>query len=179
MDWLWQGIIITVAGGLSLAALLTLIKSAYRQSKRYNKQISHAEIKLIEDKIISIRKSYRSASAFYREFDDATWMKKAPELYQIPKKDLKVLKTRWVKDADFTQSWDHTNIELMKLQVVKKYLTKNDIKKLIDKPIKDIYGNDQAAGRLEFIKSIQNRYPRKISRYVAQLIKENDEEGNK
>ena len=176
MDWLWQGIVITVTGGLVLAGVITFIKFTHNKAKQANEQLPPEEVKSIEDKIESIRlRGYNSASAFYREFDNGTWMKKAPELYQISKRDLKALKVKWVQDADFTRSWDWTNIELMRLQIVQKYLTKKDLMKIIDKPTIDNYGNSQDAGRVDFVKSIQAKYPRKISKYVAQWIESSDE----
>ncbi len=172
MDWLWQGVIVVVAG----AGAVALAKVLFHRIPQTQGKISATEIKSIEDKIESIRRSYKSASAFYREFDNAMWMKKAPELHQVSKRNLKALKFKWVQDADFSRSWDNTNVELMKLQIVEKYLRKNDLEQLINKPTKDMYGNDQAAGRLEFIKSLQARYPRKISKYVKRWIEENDKD---
>lgn len=175
MSWLWQGVIVTVAGGLILAIIIALAKYTGQQTEKARIQMSSTDVEQLENKIVSIRKSYRTAAAFYKDFDSAAWMKKTPELYRLPKRHQKTLKSKWVRETDFTKSFDYTNIDLMKLQVVKKYLTKKDLTELTDQPTVDQYGNDQKAGNLEFMKSMQEQFPRKISKHVAKWIKDNDE----
>jgi hypothetical protein len=62
-----------------------------------------------------------------------------------------VLKTKWLDEADFTRSYDHSNIVLMRLELVVDELTDADLDRLLDLPTKDSYGNDQSAGMQQFL----------------------------
>jgi hypothetical protein len=173
MSWLWQGIIITVVGGVILAIILSVSKAFYTRVE-YAKKLTQVKIKHIEDSITTKRKTYKSASSFYIEFANATWIRQIPELSTISNKNKKILKSKWIKDADFTISYDRTNIDLMRLQFVANTLKKKDLESIIDKPTKDSFGNDQAAGVLIFMQFMQTKYPHKITNKVANWI-ENEE----
>jgi len=74
-----------------------------------------------------------------------------------------VLKTKWLDEADFTRSYDHSNIVLMRLELVVDELTEADLDRLLDLPTKDSYGNDQSAGMQQFLEFVQKKYPDRIS----------------
>ena len=79
-------------------------------------------------------------------------------------------KDKWLREADFTVCYDHSNIVLMRLELVAAELSKDDLDRLLSLPTRDSYGNDQLAGMLEFLEFIQQEYPHKISQKAAAWI---------
>ena len=75
----------------------------------------------------------------------------------------KVLKSKWLDEADFTRSYDHSNIVLMRIELVADELTEADLDRLLDLPTKDSYGNDQSAGMQQFFEFVQKKHPDTIS----------------
>jgi hypothetical protein len=176
MIWLWQGIIITVLCGIILAIIILLSKMVHEIIKSAKRLLTPGKIKVVEDTIMAKRKSYKTAGSFYEDLEDASWIKQVPGLDTISNRNRKKLKTKWLQDADFTISYDHTNIDLMRLQTVADRLTKRDLDSIISKPTKDNYGNNQAAGNLIFMQFMKASYPRRISRKVARWMKAEEEE---
>ena len=70
-----------------------------------------------------------------------------------------MLKKKWLEDADFTRSWNHSNVVLMQLELVAVELTPADIDRLLDLPTRDSFGNDQEAGMLPFLEFIEQQHP--------------------
>mgnify|MGYP006928178506 CR=1 FL=1 len=178
MNELWQGLLITVLGGLILTIIIGLFKYAGSKIKAKRTRISKHEIKKIEDDIYNIRKAYKTATAFYKDFENASWLSKQSKLKSISKPNQRILKREWLKDIDFTISYDHSNIDLMRMQIISKVLRKKDLEAIISKPVVDNYGNDQAAGTEMFIRYMKKENPRKISHKVD-LWLSNNEEGKK
>lgn len=71
----------------------------------------------------------------------------------------KRLKAKWVGKADFTRSFDQSNIALMRLELVACELTDTDLDELLSRPTKDSYGNDQQAGMVDFLEYISSARP--------------------
>jgi hypothetical protein len=67
------------------------------------------------------------------------------------------LKDKWLKEADFTRSYDDSNLVLMRLELVADQLTGAELDQLLDLPTKDTYGNDQQAGLLQFLEFIEQQ----------------------
>ncbi len=86
----------------------------------------------------------------------------------------KVLKKKWLEDADFTRSYDHSNVVLMQLELVAAELTKDDVDRLLELPTVDSYGNDQEAGMLPFLEYIEQQYPGKLSAKAKRWMKERE-----
>ncbi len=82
------------------------------------------------------------------------------------------LKTKWLKDADFTRSWDHSNVVFMRLELIVDELTTDDIDLLLNLPTKDSYGNDQLAGMEQFLDFVQQKDPSKLSSKAKAWITE-------
>lgn len=140
---------------------ISLASLAYDLITRY---VSEDTIKELEDLVLTKRQSYPSANAFYRDFKGGKWLRNL----QLPAKFessavRKVLKTKWLEEADFTQSYDHSNIVLMQLELVVDELTEADLDRLLDLPTKDSYGNYQLAGMQPFLEFVQEKYPDTIS----------------
>lgn len=173
MSWLWQGIAITVAGGLILALLSWVIKMIheYVKAKPKREQAKRQKIKIIEDALLAKRNSYRSATAFYKEFDDGSWLSSFTLPVQINGKLGKILKKKWLQNADLTVSYDSSNVQFMRFSLIAKHLGKSDLETLLDLPIKDKYGNYQAAGKLSFMKFMQVNYRQKVSDKIVGWIK--------
>ncbi len=149
---------------------ISLASLAYDLITRY---VSEEVITEVEGLVIARRRSYGSASAFYRDFEGGRWMRNL----QLPR-DMssvavrKVLKRKWLDEADFTRSWDHSNVVLMRLELVAAELTQAEIEHLLDLPTRDAYGNDQLVGMLPFLTYIEEVYPEKISPKIKRRIEE-------
>ena len=74
-----------------------------------------------------------------------------------------MLKSKWLGEADFTRSFDHSNIVLMRLEVVADVLSKVDIDALLDLPTVDGNGYSQEAGTTLFLEFMKQRFPETIS----------------
>jgi uncharacterized protein (TIGR02391 family) len=150
---------------------ISLASLAYDLITRY---VSGETIKEVEELIVAKRRSYRSASAFYRDFDDGKWLRG----FGVPR-DMqsvsvrKVLKKKWLTEADFTRSYDHSNVMLMRLELVAAELTEADLERLLDLPTVDSRGNNQLVGMVEFLGFVRHQSPEKISPKVETWITEN------
>lgn len=143
---------------------IALASLAYDLITRY---VSDELITKIEDLVAETRRSY-SASRFYPAFEEGKWM----EILTLPSElesssVRRVLKDKWLGDADFTRSWDHSNIVLMRLELVADELTQDDLDRLLDCPTADSHGNSQEAGMLQFLEYIQQLDSAKISTRAA------------
>jgi hypothetical protein len=140
---------------------ISLASLAYDLITRY---VSEDTIKELEDLVLAKRQSYRSAGAFYRDFEDGMWLRNLTLPAKVESSAVRrVLKTKWLDEADFTRSYDHSNIVLMRLELVADELTKADLDRLLDLPTKDSYGNDQLAGMRQFLEFIEKNHPDTIS----------------
>ncbi|MER6593492.1 TIGR02391 family protein [Micromonospora purpureochromogenes] len=147
---------------------ISLASLAYDLITRY---VSEETIKEIEDLVLAKRHSYRSHTAFYREFDGGKWLRGL----QLPDNMAssavrKVLKNKWLDEADFTRSYDHSNIVLMRLELVVDELAETDLDQLLDLPTQDSYGNDQSAGMLSFLEFVQQQHPDILSQKAKDWI---------
>lgn len=148
---------------------ISLASLAYDMITSY---VSEDAIAEVEDLILAKRRSYPTASAFYRDFEGGKWMINT----QIPSEVLssatgrKVLKRKWLNEVDFTLSWDHSNLVLMRLQLVARELSEADLEHLLELPTLDAYGNDQLAGILDFLEYVKERNPGIISEKVERRI---------
>lgn len=149
---------------------ISLASLAYDLITRY---VSDDSIKEIEALVLKKRRSYRTATAFYNDFEGGKWLTTVTLPANIGSTSVrKVLKKKWLEDADFTRSFDHSNVVLMQLELVAAELTSDEIDQLLDRPTKDSYGNDQAAGMLPFLEYIQGNYPAKISPKAQRRIED-------
>lgn len=140
---------------------ISLASLAYDLITRY---VSEDTIKELEDLVLTKRQSYRTAGAFYRDFEDGKWLRNLTLPAKVQSSAVrKVLKTKWLDEADFTRSYDHSNIVLMRLELVVDELTEADLDRLLDLPTKDSYGNDQSAGMQQFLEFVQKKCPDTIS----------------
>lgn len=83
---------------------ISLASLAYDLITRY---VSDEAIKGIEDLVLAKRRSYQSAGAFYRAFENGKWL----DSLQLPAgltslSIRRVLKQKWLEEADFTRSYD-------------------------------------------------------------------------
>jgi len=140
---------------------ISLASLAYDLITRY---VSEDTIKEIEDLVLAKRRSYRSATAFYHDFENGKWLETLDLPVNIDSSSVRrVLKKKWLEDADFTRSWDHSNVVLMQLELVAVELTSDEVDLLLDLPNRDSYGNDQEAGMLPFLQFIEQEHPDKLS----------------
>jgi uncharacterized protein (TIGR02391 family) len=140
---------------------ISLASLAYDLITRY---LSEDTIKELEDLVLAKRQSYRTAGAFYRDFEGGKWLRSLTLPAKVESSAVrKVLKTKWLDEADFTRNYDHSNIVLMRLELVIDELTEADLDRLLDLPTKDSYGNDQSAGMQQFLEFVQKKYPDTIS----------------
>ena len=150
---------------------ISLASLAFDLITRY---VSEVTIQDIEDLVFAKRQTYRSATAFYRDFDGGKWLgglKLPADMSSSAVR--KVLKKKWLDEADFTRSYDHSNIVLMRLELVVDELTESDLDNLLDSPTRDQYGNDQSAGMLPFLAFVQQQHPDRLSQKAKDWIAEN------
>lgn len=140
---------------------ISLASLAYDLITRY---VSEEAIQTIEGIVHTKRVSYQSASAFYREFKNGNWIRdlSLPGAFDSTSMR-KALKKKWLAEADFTQSFDHSNLMLMRLELVVDELTASDIDRLLGLPTTDSYGNDQLAGMEQFLEFVGQQDSDKIS----------------
>lgn len=135
--------------------------------------LTEAEFDEAEDIVHKKRRSYGTASAFYRSFEDGRWLKgfKLPPRFRTPSAETQ-LKERWIREADFTRSWDHSNTVFMQLQLVADHITTEDLDYLLDLPTKDDYGNNQQAGLDIFLEYIQKKHPEILSKKAIERLRD-------
>ena len=136
---------------------VALASLAYDLVTRY---VSEATVKEIEGLVVAKRRGYRSATAFYRDFEGGRWMSSLvlPECFNSVAVR-KRLKEKWVAEANFARSYDQSNLAFMRLELVAGELTDSDLDELLSRPTKDSYGNDQQAGMIDFLEYVSSARP--------------------
>lgn len=143
------------------------------------RNVSEETIEEIEDLVTAKRRSYRTAGAFYRDFEGGRWLGGLTLPTHMSSSAVrKALKSKWLDEADFTTSYDHSNVVLMRLELVVDQLTQTDLDRLLDLPTKDAYGNDQAAGMWPFLEFVRQQHPDRLSPKANAWLK-GQEEGAK
>jgi hypothetical protein len=133
--------------------------------------LTEAEFDEAEEIIHEKRRNYGTASAFYRSFENGRWLKgfKLPPRFRTPSAEIQ-LKERWIREADFTRSWDHSNTVFMRLQLVASHITMEDLNHLLELPTTDDYGNDQQAGLAIFLQYIRQNHPEALSQKALERL---------
>lgn len=140
---------------------ISLASLAYDLITRYTSEEVIREVELV---IQEKRKSYRSATAFYKDFDNHTWLENLQLPAGMKSAGLRrALKGKWLNEADLTRSYDYSNIVFMRLELVAQELTTDDIDLLLSLPTKDSYGNDQCAGLEQFLEFVNREDSGKLS----------------
>ena len=136
---------------------ISLASLAYDLITRY---VSEEAIQTIEGIVHTKRVSYQSASAFTGNLRTAIGFATFPCRGRlILRRCARRSKRSGVAEADFTQSFDHSNLMLMRLELVVDELTASDIDRLLGLPTTDSYGNDQLAGMEQFLEFVgQGRF---------------------
>lgn len=148
---------------------ISLASLAYDLITRYVSDELIAEI----ESLISTKRRSLSASAFYRVFESGRWLSSIALPEELKSSSVRrVLKDKWLTEADFTRSYDHSNVMLMRLEVVAEELTEADLDDLLGHPTVDARGNDQEAGMLPFMEYMREKYPSKISSKVEHWIED-------
>lgn len=146
---------------------ISLASLAYDLITRY---VSDDLINRVESLISKKRRSL-SATDFYPLFSGGKWIAKVEFPEELESSAVRrVLKNKWLAEADFTRSYDHSNIMLMRLQIVAQELSMEDLDDLMERPMKDSYGNYQEAGMDSFIDYMREEYPYKVSSKLEQWV---------
>ncbi len=149
---------------------ISLASLAYDLIARH---VSDEVIAEVEELVAAKRKTYRSASAFYADFENGKWLNGLALPARLkPVSVRRLLKSRWLDGADLTRSWDHSNLLFMRLELVVDEITEADIERLLDLPTEDSYGNKQEAGMWSFLEFVQQRHPERMSRRAKERIAE-------
>lgn len=141
--------------------------------------ITEAEFDEAESIVHEKRRSYATTNAFYRNFENGRWLKgfKLPPRFRTPSAEMQ-LKARWIREADFTRSWDHSNEVFMQLQLVAHHMTAEELDHLLELPTTDDYGNDQQAGLETFLQYLQEKYPQVLSEKAFERLRGFENDGN-
>ncbi len=137
------------------------------------RNVSPETILKVEEAITNKRRTYANVHSFYADFEDGRWLDDFTLPVTVTSNLRRTLKEKWINEADFAVSYDHTNIDLMRLELVADDLSSADIDGLLDLPTKDKYGNEQGAGILEFLRYIQDKHPSKTSQKAKNWISAN------
>ena len=126
--------------------------------------LTEAEFDEAENVVLEKWRSFGTASAFYRAFEGGRWLKgfKLPPRFRSPSAEVQ-LKERWIQEADFTRSWDHSNLVFMQLQLVARHITTEDLDHVLDLPSTDEHGHEQQAGLDGFLQYLYEHYPEALS----------------
>lgn len=147
---------------------IALASLAYDLITRY---VSEDMIREVEELVSAKRRSYRTAGAFYRHFENGKWLQGLNLPADLKSATVrKVLKEKWLKETDLTRSYDYSNVMFMRLELVADQLTKQDLDYLLDLPTKDANGNDQEAGMWPFLEYLQREHPNRLSKKVRDWI---------
>lgn len=139
---------------------ISLASLSYDLITRY---VSDELIEKIETLITEERRSY-SATRFYPAFEGGQWLSRLNLPAELSSPSVRrVLKEKWLGEADFTRSYDDSNIVLMRLEVVADALSKADVDSLLDLPTVDSNGSSQEAGTELFLAYMKQVYPETIS----------------
>lgn len=139
---------------------ISLASLSYDLITRY---VSDELIENVETLITEERRSY-SATRFYRAFEGGHWLSRMSLPAELSSPSVRrVLKEKWMREADFTRSFDHSNIVLMRLEVVADALSQADVDALLDLPTVDSNGFSQEAGTPMFLAYMRQEYPETIS----------------
>jgi uncharacterized protein (TIGR02391 family) len=146
---------------------ISLASLAYDLITRY---VSDEVIAEIEELVRNKRRNL-TATAFYRVFEDGRWLDSVEFPVDLRSSAVRrVLKDKWLAEADFTRSYDYSNIMLMRLQVVADELSQVNLEDLIERPTLDFRGRDQEAGMVQFMQYMHKNYPEVRSSKVDQWI---------
>lgn len=149
---------------------ISLASLSYDLITRY---VSEELITQVEDLIAAERRSY-SATRFYRVFEDGRWLSSVTLPNELSSASVRrVLKDKWLSEADFTRSFDHSNIVLMRLEIVADVLSKVDIDALLDLPVVDGNGYSQEAGMNLFLEYMRQEHPYTISERAEARLEAN------
>ncbi|MEW1706887.1 TIGR02391 family protein [Microbacterium sp. NPDC089190] len=146
---------------------ISLASLAYDLITRY---VSEELTAQIEELIAAERRSY-SATRFYRAFEGGRWLNGLALPNELSSPSVRrVLKNKWLREADFTRSYDQSNIALMRLEVVADALTAADVDELLELPTVDSNGYSQEAGTVLFLEYLRAKYPHTISSEAEERI---------
>jgi hypothetical protein len=149
-------------------AYISLASLAYDLITRYVSDEVIAEV----EGIIHAKRRSLSAAAFYRVFEGGRWLDSICLPEELKSSSVRrVLKEKWLAEA-FTRSYDHSNVMLMRLEVIAEELTKADLDDLIERPTVDTYSNNQEAGMLPFMEYMREKHPDKMSAKVERWIED-------
>lgn len=151
---------------------ISLASLAYDLITRY---VSDQTVAEIEAMVLAKRRGYSSASKFYNDFEDGKWLRGLELPAAMTSSSVRrVLKEKWLTDADFTRSFDHSNVVLMKLELVVDELTEADLDRLLELPTKDARGREQEAGLWPFLEFVQKRHPERLSSTASAWLRQQE-----
>ena len=135
------------------------------------RSIDEDTVNEIDEFVKEKRRSYRTATAFYKDFENGRWL----QSMQLPDglasaSARRVLKDKWLKETDLTRSWDYSNVMFMRLELVVDQLTQADIDLLLDLPTTDGHGNDQEAGMWPFLEFVEQQHPGTLSQRAKDWV---------
>ena len=152
---------------------ISLASLAYDLITRY---VSETTVTEIEDLLLAKRRSYGSASAFYRDFANGAWLRSLTTPASLASTSVRrALKKKWLEEADLTLSYDHSNVVFMRFEMIAQELTGADLDYILGLPTKDAHGNDQEAGTLPFLEFIEQDYPDRLSAKAKAWLKQQRE----
>lgn len=129
-----------------------------------------SDIDAIGEQLRSIRSRF-SVAQFYPTLKSGSWIRefKVPDLMST-RRNKERLRDIWMDDSDFSVSYDRSNIEFMKFELVVDSLNRHVIDAIIKKPGDGGNGGDQKVGLEEFLSFVKEKNPDAISDAAQELI---------
>ncbi|TDE95074.1 TIGR02391 family protein [Occultella glacieicola] len=89
---------------------------------------------------------------FYDVFVCGEWMEELDLPASLQSASVgRMLKDKWLAEADYTRSYDHSDLVLLQLELVVDGLTSKNVDELLEFPTAGVFGNSQMAGLLPFL----------------------------
>lgn len=135
------------------------------------RSVDEDTISELDELVLEKRRSYRTAGAFYKDFENGKWLQSMKLPDGLASASVrKVLKEKWLQETDLTRNWDYSNVMFMRLELVADQLTQADIDVLLDLPTKDSYGNNQEAGMWPFLEFVEQQHPGTLSQRAKDWV---------
>ncbi len=135
------------------------------------RSVDEETLNALDEFVREKRRSYRTARAFYQDFEKGKWMQNLKLPVSLVSASVrKVLKNKWLEETDLTRSWDYSNVMFMRLELVVDQLTQADIDFLLDLPTKDSHGNDQESGMWPFLEFVSQQHPGTMSQRAKDWV---------
>lgn len=120
--------------------------------------IPRVTMEALEMQLTEIHSSLYKRKRVYTDLETGSWMSKVP-LVPLSTQDRKWLKAQILSELSLQKSFDTSNIEFMKLELVGDELVMTDLETIINEADSPINSINQATGIVQFLRYCSNNFP--------------------